>query len=137
MVENSEILGALKILSDALGVNLSDLSIAISTEEKSAKVRAANNSLEATLISAFNVMNVESPRAPGIEIKLVDRNKDEPLSVLAPPGAVYRIEAYRHLESGGRESLSGDVNVIYIGYNGIILNENSKRHIAEEYQNKE
>jgi len=71
-----------------------------------------------------DMIEVETARAPGIEVRLVDRTTAR--DSLAPEGAVYQIRAYVPREDT-KESLNGDVHCVYVGHEGIILGGDGRR----------
>lgn len=119
-----ETLAAILCLAEQLGVNLGDHSVAITPQEGVGQVRMYDGSLEATLHSydQNRIVVVESPRAPGIRIELVDHRKD----LLAPKDAIYSIMAYTPKEEGDI-FLNGDVGSIYVGREGLMLSGAGKK----------
>lgn len=125
--QNEKALGAINYLASQLGVNLNDQRIAIATDTESAKVRMHDGSLEAMIEPHRMRVYVESPRARGIIIQLVDHNKN-----LAPEGAVYEIMVYKHDDVDNcDEILNGDVLNVYVGRDGLILSEAGRHRAAE------
>lgn len=131
MTQKESDLALLAQLADRLGSGLRDASFAVATDRQPASVRAFNNSIEAKLYTSGDV-TVQSPRAPRIDIRLVDPNNS--YFCLAPEGAIYEITVCKPTENGPLESLNGDVATVYIGKNGIILDEPARRRAAELYE---
>ncbi len=131
MTENKpEALSALKTLADLLGVDLKDMATAIATPQQSATARMYDRSLEAELVSSSRrTAYVSSPRAPSIRITLVDPQLDS----LAPEGAIYEISTFMPPTDSrpGGTMLNGDVFCVYVGRNGIILDDPVLRRAAE------
>ncbi len=125
-----EALSVLMTLADLLGVDLNDSRTAIATPQHSATARMYDGSLEAKVIpTVYGIVDVSSPRGPTIQIKLVDQNKDR----LAPAGAIYEITSY----CPGAAMLNGEVFCVYVGKDGIILDDSALRRAAELYNKKE
>ena len=129
--QNEEALPIINSLADLLGVNLNDQRVAIATERKSAKVKMHDDSVEVEVVPTNNrVVKIESPRAPGIWISLVDHRDP-----LAPEGAIYEIEAYMPArgEDDFDAALNGDVASVYVGREGIILCSAARMRAAKLY----
>jgi len=119
---------ALQFLAEKLGhtISFEGSNCAIATSDQVAKAKMHDNSLEATVFPNATV-EIESPRAPGIDVELIDHNDDK--FVGAPPDAIYRIRTYapkrrmrvgvngKKEPIGYKESLKG---VAYIGNEGFI-----------------
>ena len=127
-----EAVSALKNLADLLKVNLNDSRIAIATARESATVRMYDGSIEAALVpTSQGTLYIESPRSPGVIVELVDHQKD----VLAPADAIYQIQAFMPT-SDSRELLNGHIATIYVGREGLILNDAGLRRASEVYSKK-
>ena len=108
------------------GSNNSEFTIA---KDNKAKVRLHDGSLEVTLLSLGRpTALIDSPRAPGISVELVDHQND-----YAPPDAIYCITAYMPNLSNKNAPicLNGDVYQIYVGSRGIILDDSARKRVAE------
>ncbi|MAH47993.1 hypothetical protein CMI37_19380 [Candidatus Pacearchaeota archaeon] len=110
-------------VADLLGVDFSQNSIAVVTNEQTARSRTADGNVKVELWEDGDV-EVELDRGSGICLKLVDPHN--PRFANAPEGALYEISAYIPRE-GSKEPLNGDVASVYVGRDGIILN-NAARH---------
>lgn len=115
MDKKEESLVIVRNLADLLGVNLSDGRVAVSTDKEEAKVMKYDGSIEAKINSSYvrPTVRVESPRAPGITIELVDHTRD-----MAPENAIYAIRCFNPQND---TQLNGDIHTIYVGCNGLIL----------------
>ena len=119
---------ALQELSDLLGVSTSDAHKAVATQGHPADVTTADGALSISVYDG-GLIEVESPRAPGVRISLVDHSKDS----LAPPGAVYEISAYTPFEDHTvRLGEQADVSTIYVGPKGIILCDSGKARVVRD-----
>ena len=130
-----EAASALKNLADLFKIDLKNSRLAIATVRESATVRMYDGSLEARLVpSVRGTVYITSPRSPGICIDLVDHQRD----VLAPAEAIYSIAAYMPNPDGNEPgtALNGHVYNIYIGKNGIILDDNGLKRASEIFQKK-
>lgn len=125
--QDSENLSLIMQLAEKLGINLKDSRLAIATRKQRAKARTHDGSLEITVIDDLNrpTVRIDSPRASGIWVELVDNRKDS-----APKGAIYRITTYMpyyllgSTEEFGLNALTGgDIYEVYVGREGIILNK--------------
>jgi hypothetical protein len=131
-----EAFAALKSLADFLKVDLKDTRTAVATPLNDASVRMFDGSLEARIVpTSSGTVYITSPRAPGIMIDLVNHQKDG----LAPPEAIYCITSYMPLpdQGGAGEVLNGDVYSVYVGANGIILDDSALRRASELYEEGE
>ena len=129
--QNPERLALVMQLAEMLGVDLKDSSLVIATDGKPVKVRVQDGALEATVTSADRPqVRIESLRAPGIYIEMVNHQRDS-----APEGAIYRISAYmpQPIDPSG-VALNGDVYEVYVGRNGIILDNAARERAARLYQ---
>ena len=118
-------------LAEQLGVDLKNAHCAVATDRHEAVARFSDGSLEVRLTSLVRpTVRIESPRSPGIYIELVDHQRD----IAAPEGAIYRIKAYMPDSAGrnGGDELNGEVYSVYIGKQGILLDDLSKRSILEQ-----
>ncbi len=130
--QNPEGLALIVQLAGKLGVDLENSHVAIATEEIGASVRMYDGSLEARILpsSDHRCMYVDSPRSPSIYIELVDHQRDTSV----PDGAVYSIRACMPLGNMGLKNyndLNGDVWRVYVGKNGIILDDPARRRAAD------
>lgn len=115
---DEDAMAALLTLADIIGVDLSDVSMAVATKEKDAKARLYDGSLEANISTLRSGMvKVGSPRNPSVMIKLVDHQKDPTV----PEGAIYEILALMPTPEGVPNVLNGDVYSVYVGRQGIII----------------
>ena len=73
---------------------------------------------------------VKAENAPGIYIELTEGS-----SPPFPEGALYRIRAYVPDEKTGwiTEILNGDIYTVYVGKNGLILDEPARMRAAKLY----
>lgn len=129
--KNTEGLAIIAQLAEQLGVDLEDAHHAVATNQHDAVARYSDGSLEVRLTSFVSrpIVTIESPRSPGIYIELVDHQRD-----LAPEGAIYRIKAYMpdsNRKTGGTE-LCGEIYCIYVGKEGIILDDISRRDLLKK-----
>lgn len=131
MTQKESDLVLLAQLSERLGKGLRDASFAVATDKQPANVRSYNNSIEAVLYASGDV-TVQSPRAPRIDIRLVDPNNSH--FCLAPEGAIYEITVCKPAEDGPLESLNGDIATVYVGTKGIILDYAARRRASELYE---
>ena len=118
-------------LNERLGNGLRDASFAVATDKQPANVRSYNNSIEAVLYASGDV-TIQSPRAPRIDIRLVDPNNS--YFCLAPEGAIYEITICKPAKEGIVESLNGDIATVYVGSKGIILNDAARIRAAKLYE---
>jgi len=133
--KNPERVALVAQLAEQLGVDLKDTSVATATANQSAKARMYDGSLEATVVSSRRgSVYIDSPRSPSIFIELVDHQRD----ALAPEGAIYCIQATMPKENpyGEQyyESLNGDVFNVYVGINGIILDDAERKRAAKLFK---
>jgi hypothetical protein len=123
-------------LAEKLGVQL-DISPAISTPKKLAFAKAHDDKLEVMLSSFQEVVAVEGKKLSGIRIQLIDPTS--PSYSLAPAGAMYEISAYmpdsnKRFVGDGGTALNGHVATVYVGKDGIILDEPALRRASDLYQ---
>ncbi|HLC32684.1 MAG TPA: hypothetical protein VJJ82_02565 [Candidatus Nanoarchaeia archaeon] len=125
MPQDPTALAALVYLAQKCGVKLDDCHLAIATPEQDAKMRTQDGSLDVTLASRSYTgcpVLIQAPRAPGVIVELVDHVKDP----LAPSDAIYKVRAYTPSGKPNNpvgQNLNGEISSIYIGKNGIILDE--------------
>lgn len=134
--KNIEGLKIITQLAEQLGVDLKDVHRAVATDHHEAIASFSDGSLEVRLTSLVRpTVRIESPRSPGVYVQLVDHQRD----VTAPKGAIYQVKAYMPDSTGrnGGEELNGEVYSIYIGKQGILLDELSKRRILEQKSSRE
>jgi hypothetical protein len=88
--------------------------------------------LEVTVLSLNRpTVKIESPRNPGVYIEMVDHQRDS----LAPTDAIYSIGAYMPKQEANGVCLNGDVYKVYVGKNGIILDDGARqraRHLPKK-----
>lgn len=129
--QNVEGLALVVKLAGQLGVDLENSHVAIATETIGASVRMHDGSLEARILPlSTRRIIVDSPRSPSVYIELVNHQQD----ISAPVGAVYCILACMPVDSMGQKSyqqLNGDVYRVYVGKNGIILDDPARRRAAD------
>ncbi|MBS3078794.1 hypothetical protein J4218_01605 [Candidatus Pacearchaeota archaeon] len=128
MTQKESDLVLLAQLNERLGQGLRDASFAVATDKQPAKVRAFNNSIEATLY-AGGVVTVQSPRSPRVDIRLVDPL--DPSFCLAPKGAIYEITTCKPIEGGPLEALNYHIATIYVTSEGLALNYAGASRAAE------
>ena len=117
-------------LAECLGVDLKNSKIAIATDKEEAKARFHDGSLEVTLLPLIRpTVRIDSPRAPGIYVQVVDHQRE----VLAPQDAIYQITAYMPdpADEMNNVSLNGDVYSVYVGRRGIILGDADRKRAVE------
>jgi hypothetical protein len=132
--QDPEDLAMINYIAERLGVKLDDQHEAVATKRKSGRVRMYDGSLEVEVLPTVNgAASVEAPKSPGVWIDLVDHTKDA-----APEGAIYRISAYKRTGDGDncREGLRGHVYHVFVGHEGIILDELSMRDVAKVHTEK-
>lgn len=123
----------IKYIAKQMGVDLDYSEIAIATPGNGAKVKMYDGSLEAIIFpTERGEVKINSPRAPGITIELVDHNKDYD----APKDAIYAINAYKIIDNG-TEALSGDIPLIYVGKKGLILCDSAIGIIKDSIKKEE
>lgn len=110
--------GLLVHLAEQLKVNLGATNNAIATGETGGSVSMHDGSLKAIIpLNNLESVRVQSPRAPGISVELINHNKD-----YAPAGAIYKITAYRQGEVPGQDTLLNEqLPAIYVGREGLLL----------------
>ncbi len=123
-------------LAERLKVNLDTKDCVIATPKKLAFARTSGGELEVMLSGSQEVVAVEGKRLPGIRISLIDHTNS--LSELAPAEAIYEISAYmpnsdKRFVGDGGTALNGDVATVYVGKNGIILDEPARKRAAKLY----
>ena len=127
--QKEDALAALKSLASILGVDLTTTNIAIATPNSSATARFHDSSIEAKVVQWGDV-RIETPRGPGIYIKLVDHQRE-----FVPPEAIFRIEAYmpdrKNSSSCPGTTLNGDIYSINVGVEGLILDDAAIKRAAK------
>jgi len=128
--KNEGILGALKYIAGQVGVDLGGGDVSIATDKKCGRARTYDGLLEVTVYSSeVGVVEVESMRGQGVYVKLLDQGKKG----LEPLGAILEIGAYTK-GAQGNETLNGDVYLVYVGKNGIILSDAGGERAAKLYE---
>lgn len=128
--KNTKGLAIIAQLAEQLGVDLKEAHHAVATSSHEAVANFADGSLEVRLTSLMRpTVRIESPRSSGIYIELVDHQRD----IAAPEGAIYHVKAYMPDSTGrnGGDELNGDTHSVYIGKQGIILDDAAKRRVLE------
>lgn len=128
--QNVRGLAVIAQLAEQLGVDLKDTHLAVATDKHEAKARFHDGSLEVTLLHLCRpTVRIESPRAPGIYIEVVDHQRD----VMAPQGAIYCITAYMPdpTKENAGVFLNGDAYSVYVGKEGILLCDATRKRVTE------
>ncbi len=107
-LKKTQVLEVLKTLADALEL-YNNYSNTLAIPRKPAKVKTLNG-LEVKVYNS-GCVEIELPRSPGVEIRLVDHNQG-----IAPKEAIYEIAVYRPRQKA-KQVIGGGV---YIGPGGII-----------------
>lgn len=116
----------LAYLTERLGIKTNP-QLAIATPDRLAEARMFDGSLTVKVIPTFGGgVRVESPKAPGVYIQLVDHQRD----YAAPAEAIYEITAYKPDEKGGTTLNNGEVYSVYVGPRGIVLGAAEKAGLA-------
>jgi hypothetical protein len=102
-----------------LGIDLGDFKLAIASDSKEAIAQSKEGDITATVLPAGHVI-VEGSNTPEIFIEKVNPKNDD-----VPAGAVYRITT--NILDNSDFRIDGDVPYLYIGSQGIMLGEISKK----------
>ena len=125
---NLEKLALMYSLADEFGFDVNSPGVTITTDKKSAKVKMYDDSLEATMVPSLEpTVYIEAPKTPGVLVRLVDHVKNP----LAPEGAIYQIGSYAPDENGSEHMLNHDVDFVYVGKDGIIIDDSGRERISK------
>ena len=123
-------------LADRLGVELDTPKIYVATGRKNAMARTSDGSLEVAVRDGINDVFIETPRGPGIQIKLVDPKKA--YFALAPKDAFFEISAYtpssdpdHEIGDCKGECLNYDIWAIYVTREGLVLDSPALRRAED------
>lgn len=121
MADANERLALVHTLARELGVELEGSRVAVGED---AEARLRDGSLKARVSSGYDGQTfdgyviVETPKAPGVIIELVDHEH----GTIAPAEAIYRVKFFRRDDNGliDLRYKDGSIPFFYIGRNGII-----------------
>jgi hypothetical protein len=130
--QKPEGLAALEQIASILGIDLKNPNVAIATTTKTASARSYNGLLEARVYGgaiAGSSATIYTQEGMGIMFDKIDHVKQPG----APAEAIYAIQAFRP-EGTCDHILNGDTGVIYLGREGLILNNGLKRALDKRFE---
>ena len=129
--QKEDSLAAIKYISEELGIDLEDDSTSIATPNRNAVARTYDDSLKVTVFNNERCVEIDIPDLPSLRIELVESGSHQ----LDPDEAIYRIKACKKSSQKLKgESLNGDINSVYAGRSGLILDDAARERAAKLYK---